>query len=73
MQVLYTHTSGFGLWSTMRGDWLRGAVQVMYNSGEAGVSKMEYDQEQCESALQAFFHEMEDLEYRGNWCRCWWV
>eukprot|EP00884_Botryococcus_braunii_P023470 jgi/Botrbrau1/9807/Bobra.0322s0014.1 len=45
-------------------------LQVLYNT-ESRLSNMPYDQEQCESALQAFFHEMSDLEYQGKWARCW--
>jgi uncharacterized membrane-anchored protein YitT (DUF2179 family) len=55
--------------TTFVGAW---AMQVLYNTASE-VSNMPYDQEQCDSALQAFCHEMGDLEYRGKWARCWCV
>ena len=45
-------------------------MQALYR-GDEDTSFMEYDQEACESALQALFHDMGSLEQQGAWCRCW--
>ncbi len=45
-------------------------MQALYR-GDEDTSFMEYDQEACESALQALFHDMGSLERQGAWCRCW--
>ncbi|KAK9818273.1 hypothetical protein WJX72_009883 [[Myrmecia] bisecta] len=43
----------------------------VFHKGSDESSYMDYDAEECESALQAFFHDMSNLETQGNWCRCW--
>ena len=32
---------------------------------------MAYDAEECETSLNAFIHEMSDLEAKGCWMRAW--
>ena len=40
---------------------------------EEGVdlSWMTYDNDEAESVMPALMHNMGDLEYQGEWCRCW--
>ncbi len=40
---------------------------------EAGVdiSHMHYDQERAENSLMSLMHNMGQVEYQGNWARCW--
>lgn len=45
-------------------------MQALYRGNE-DTSFMKYDREQCETALQALFHDMGTLERKGAWCRCW--
>jgi hypothetical protein len=35
------------------------------------LNYMEYDIEQAETTLPAFFHNQGDFEYQGTWARCW--
>jgi hypothetical protein len=35
------------------------------------ISYMNYDEETADSSLSALMHNMGDLEYEGNWGRCW--
>ncbi|MDJ1177844.1 DUF3531 family protein [Roseofilum sp. BLCC_M91] len=35
------------------------------------LSYMTYDGEQADRSLMALMHNMGDLEYQGNWGRCW--
>ena len=37
--------------------------------GEA--SHFRYDASECESAMQAVFMDLRDMESQGHWCRCW--
>ena len=45
-------------------------TQVFYKGGD-DTSYMAYDAEECESSLNAFIHEMSDLEAKGRWMRAW--
>ncbi len=44
--------------------------QVFYKGGD-DTSYMAYDAEECETSLNAFIHEMTDLETKGCWMRAW--
>lgn len=46
--------------------------QVFYKGGD-DTSYMAYDAEECESSLNAFIHEMSDLEAKGCWMRAWYA
>jgi hypothetical protein len=35
------------------------------------ISYMNYDEETADTSLSALMHNMGDLEYEGNWGRCW--
>ena len=35
------------------------------------VSYMEYDEDMADSSMLALMHNMGDVEYEGNWGRCW--
>lgn len=35
------------------------------------ISYMEYDGDTAEDSLLALMHNMGELEYEGNWARCW--
>ena len=47
-------------------------LQVFYKGGD-DTSYMTYDAEECESSLNAFIHEMSDLEAKGRWMRAWYA
>ena len=49
-----------------------GVLQVFYK-GSDDTSYMTYDAEECESSLNAFIHEMSDLEAKGSWMRAWYA
>lgn len=34
---------------------------------------MDYEAEECDSGLHAFFHDMTQIERQGNWARFWCV
>lgn len=34
---------------------------------------MDYEVEECDSGLHAFFHDMTQIELQDNWARCWCV
>ncbi len=34
---------------------------------------MDYEAEECDSGLHAFFHDMTQIELQENWARCWCV
>jgi hypothetical protein len=40
---------------------------------EAGVeiSYMEYNQDSADNSLMALMHNMGEIDYQGNWARCW--
>lgn len=46
--------------------------QVFNNATDEGASFLQYDAEECESGLDAFFHDMSNTERKGNWLRTWW-
>lgn len=35
------------------------------------ISYMDYDEETADNSLSALMHNMGDLEFEGNWGRCW--
>ncbi len=35
------------------------------------ISQMDYDQNTAESSFMALMHNMGEVEYEGNWGRCW--
>jgi hypothetical protein len=35
------------------------------------ISYMDYDQDSAEDSFMALMHNMGELEYEGNWGRCW--
>lgn len=35
------------------------------------ISYMDYDGDTADNSLQALMHNMGDVEYEGNWARCW--
>ncbi|KAK9806473.1 hypothetical protein WJX73_000822 [Symbiochloris irregularis] len=45
-------------------------MQVHYR-GSRGSSNFPYDSEQCDSSMEAMFHDLGDLEFRGSMARCW--
>lgn len=47
--------------------------QVFNNAAEEGASFLEYDAEECETGLDALFHDMSNTERNGSWLRTWWV
>ena len=47
-------------------------AQVFNNSAD-DHSYLNYDAEECESSLDAFFHDMGTLEAKGDWMRLWCV
>ena len=44
--------------------------QVFYKANE-DISYMDYEADECDSGLHAFFHDMTQVELRDNWARCW--
>lgn len=48
------------------------AKQVFYKANE-DISYMDYEAEECDSGLHAFFHDMTQIELQDNWARCWCV
>lgn len=46
------------------------APQVFNNSGD-DHSYLEYDADECESSLNALFHDMSEVETKGCWLRMW--
>ena len=34
---------------------------------------MKYDADECETALDALFHDMSNVERQSNWLRVWWA
>lgn len=46
------------------------AQQVFYKANE-DISYMDYEADECDSGLHAFFHDMTQVELRDNWARCW--
>ncbi|KAL0054069.1 hypothetical protein WJX82_003237 [Trebouxia sp. C0006] len=45
-------------------------LQVFYKANE-DISYMDYEAEECDSGLHAFFHDMTQIELQDNWARCW--
>lgn len=45
-------------------------LQVFYKASE-DISYMDYEAEECDSGLHAFFHDMTQIELQGDWARCW--
>jgi len=45
---------------------------VFYKANE-DISYMDYEAEECDSGLHAFFHDMTQIELQDNWARCWCV
>lgn len=45
-------------------------LQAFYGASE-DMSYMEYDADDLESAMQATFHDMSQMELQDNWARCW--
>lgn len=45
-------------------------MQAFYGASE-DMSYMEYDADDLESAMQATFHDMSQMELQDNWARCW--
>lgn len=35
------------------------------------ISYMDYDQDSADESFMALMHNMGELEYQGNWARCW--
>jgi hypothetical protein len=35
------------------------------------ISYMDYSEDQADESLVALMHNMGDIEYQGNWARCW--
>ncbi|MBE9180767.1 DUF3531 family protein [Oculatella sp. LEGE 06141] len=35
------------------------------------ISYLNYDEDQAESSFMALMHNMAEVEYQGNWGRCW--
>lgn len=44
--------------------------QAFYAAGE-DMSYMDYDAEECDTGMQATFHDMSQMELQDNWARCW--
>ena len=47
------------------------SCQVFNNAAEEGASFLEYDAEECETGLDALFHDMSNTERNGSWLRTW--
>jgi Protein of unknown function (DUF3531) len=47
------------------------AYQVFNNAADEGASFLEYDAEECETGLDALFHDMSNTERNGSWLRTW--
>jgi hypothetical protein len=45
--------------------------QVFNNAAEEGASFLDYDAEECETGLDALFHDMSNTERNGSWLRTW--
>lgn len=45
-------------------------LQVHYK-GSSGKTNYTYDDTQCDTSMEAMFHDMGSPEYRGVTCRCW--
>lgn len=41
------------------------------NASDEGASFLQYDSEECETGLDALFHDMSNTERKGNWLRTW--
>ena len=41
------------------------------NAAEEGASFLDYDAEECETGLDALFHDMSNTERNGSWLRTW--
>ncbi|KAL3144930.1 hypothetical protein ABBQ32_003437 [Trebouxia sp. C0010 RCD-2024] len=45
-------------------------LQAFYAASE-DMSYMDYDAEECDTGMQATFHDMTQMELQDNWARCW--
>jgi len=47
------------------------AENLQVNDAGSDLSWMAYDNDSAESAMPALMHNMGQLEYQNDWCRCW--
>ena len=45
----------------------------VFDQGERPVSNMPYNSPALDDLGSSCFHEIGDLETRGNWCRVWYA
>lgn len=45
----------------------------VFHGAESDVSYLEYDHDECDETLEAYMHDMSEVERRGVWCRAWYV
>ena len=46
------------------------AWQVFFKASD-DLSYLDYESEECDTELSSFFHDMSQMEWQGNWARCW--
>jgi Protein of unknown function (DUF3531) len=47
------------------------AVNMQVQESGADISDLDYDNEAAAAEMMSLMHNMTDVEYEGNWARCW--